>query len=66
MSKIDRKLYAAKYGKDLVAYFENLPDVESVEVLQGEIVVNYKRDAKHIFPVEYGRCERNMPIRTLR
>ena len=56
MSKIDSKLYAAKYGKDPVAYFENLPDVESVEVLQGEIVVNYKRDAKHIFPVEYGRC----------
>lgn len=56
MSKLDQKLYHAKYGKDPVAYFEHLPDVESVEVFQDEIKVNYKRDAKHIFPVQYGRC----------
>ena len=58
MSKIDQKLYHAKYGNDPVAYFEHLPDVESVEVFQDEIKVNYKRDAKHIFPqsVQYGRC----------
>ena len=49
MSKVDQKLYHAKYGKDPVAYFEHLPDVESVEVFQDEIKVNYKRDAKHIF-----------------
>lgn len=58
MSKIDQKLYHAKYGNDPVAYFEHLPEVESVEVFQDEIKVNYKRDAKHIFPqsVQYGRC----------
>lgn len=58
MSKVDQKLYHAKYGNDPVAYFEHLPDVESVEVFQDEIKVNYKRDAKHIFPqsVRYGRC----------
>lgn len=56
MSKIDQKLYHAKYGNDPVAYFEHLPEVESVEVFHGEIIVNYKRDAKHIFPVQYGRC----------
>lgn len=49
MSKIDQKLYHAKYGKDPVAYFEHLPDVESVEVFQDEIKVNYKRDTKHLF-----------------
>ena len=49
MSKVDQKLYQAKYGKDPVAYFEHLPDVESVEVFQDEIVVHYKRDAKHLF-----------------
>ena len=58
MSKIDQKLYHAKYGKNPVAYFERLPDVESVEVFQDEIKVNYKQDTKHIFPqsVQYGRC----------
>lgn len=59
MSKIDQKLYHAKYGSDPVAYFEHLPDVESVEVFQDEIVVYYKRDTKHIFPgsIPYGRCK---------
>ena len=58
MSKVDQKLYHAKYGNDPVAYFEHLPDVESVEVFHDEIVVHYKRDTKHIFPEEvpYGRC----------
>ena len=49
MSKVDKNLYHAKYGKDPVAYFEHLPEVESVEVFQDEIVVHYKRDAKHLF-----------------
>lgn len=56
MSKLDQELYHAKYGNDPVAYFEHLPNVESVEVIHDEIIVNYKRDAKHIFPVQYGRC----------
>lgn len=49
MSKVDQKLYHAKYSNDPVAYFEHLPDVESVEVFQDEIKVNYKRDVKHLF-----------------
>ena len=49
MSKVDQKLYHAKYGNDPVAYFEHLPEVDSVEVFQDEIKVNYKRDTKHLF-----------------
>lgn len=41
MSKVDKQLYAAKYGKDPVAYFEHQPDVESVEVFDDEIIVHY-------------------------
>ena len=61
MSKVDRELFRAKYGNDPVAYFEHLPDVESVEVFHDEIKVNYKKDTKLIFPdtVEYGRCTEN-------
>lgn len=68
MSKIDQKLYHAKYGDDPVAYFEHLPNVESVEVCQDEIIVNYKRDTKHIFPGEimYGRCTENPTGRSVR
>lgn len=49
VSKVDRELFRAKYGNDPVEYFKHLPDVESVEVFQDEIKVNYKRDSKHIF-----------------
>jgi hypothetical protein len=59
MSKVDRELFKAKYGSDPVAYFEHLPNVESVEVCHDEIKVTYKRDTKHIFPVMYGRCTEN-------
>ena len=59
MSKVDRELFRAKYGDDPVKYFKHLPDVESVEVCHDEIKVTYKRDTKHIFPVEYGRCTEN-------
>lgn len=48
MSKVDRKLFEAKYGSDPVAYFEHLPDVESVEVVHDEIKVNYKPNPKEI------------------
>ena len=68
MSKVDRKLFDAKYGRDPVAYFEHLPDVESVEVFHDEIIVKYKRDTKHIFPDEimYGRCTENSGGRSVR
>lgn len=58
MSKVDRKLFDAKYGSDPVEYFKHLPNVESVEVCHDEIKVNYKRtgnSGKHIFPIMYGR-----------
>ena len=68
MSKVDKKLFHAKYGSDPVAYFEHLPNVESVEVCHDEIWVTYKRDTKHIFPEEimYGRCTENPTGRTVR
>jgi hypothetical protein len=68
MGKVDRKLFDAKYGSDPVAYFEHLPNVESVEVCPGEIRVNYKRDTKHIFPEEimYGRRTENSGGRSVR
>lgn len=66
MSKVDRKLFNAKYGSDPVEYFKHLPNVESVQVCQDEIIVNYKRDPKHIFPVEYGRCTENPVGRSVR
>ena len=68
MGKVDRKLFRAKYGDNPVEYFKNLPDVESVEVCQDEIIVNYKRDTKHIFPEEimYGRCTENPIGRSVR
>lgn len=66
MSKVDRELFRAKYGNDPVAYFEHQPDVESVEVFHDEIKVNFKRDTKHIFPVEYGRCTENPVGRSVR
>ena len=61
MSKVDRKLFDAKYGSDLVEYFKRLPNVESVEVCHEEIKVNYKRtgnSVKHIFPIMYGRVDK--------
>lgn len=68
MGKVDRELFRAKYGSDPVAYFEHLPDVESVEVFHDEIKVNYKKDVKHIFPEEipYGRCTGNLGGRSVR
>lgn len=68
MSKVDRELFRAKYSSDPVAYFEHLPNVESVEVCQDEIIVNYKRDTKHIFPGEimYGRCTENLTGHSVR
>lgn len=66
MSKVDKKLFHAKYGNDPVAYFEHLPNVESVEVCHDEIKVNYKRDTKHIFPVTHGRCTENPTGRSVR
>lgn len=61
MSKVDRELFRAKYGDNPVEYFKHLPDVESVEVCHDEIIVNYKRGPKHIFPeaIMYGRCTEN-------
>ena len=47
MSKIDKKLYEAKYRDDPVEYFKNLPNVESVEVLHDEIKVNFKPNHKN-------------------
>lgn len=68
MSIVDRKLFRAKYGDNPVEYFKNLPDVESVKVCHDEIIVNYKRDPKHIFPEEvmYGRCTENPIGRSVR
>lgn len=68
MSKVDRELFRAKYGDNPVEYFKHLPDVESVEVCHDEIIVNYKRDTKHIFPdtVTYGRCTGNLDGRSVR
>ena len=59
MGKVDRKIFNAKYGDNPVEYFKNLPDVESVEVCHDEIIVTYKRNPKHIFPIMYGRCAGN-------
>lgn len=42
MSKVDRELYRAKYGKDDVEYFKHLPEVESVETMHDEILVKFK------------------------
>ena len=66
MGKVDRELFRSKYGNNPVEYFKHLPDVESVEVCHDEIKVNYKRDAKHIFPVIYGRCTENSDGRSVR
>ena len=68
MGKVDKKLFHAKYGDDPVEYFKHLPDVESVEVCHDEIIVNYKRDTKHIFPGEimYGRSTENPIGRSVR
>lgn len=58
MSKVDDQLYRAKYGKDPVAYFKNLPEVESVETMHDEIIIKYKPNPKKIFVYnrQYGRC----------
>ena len=66
MSKVDRELFRAKYGDNPVEYFKQLPNVESVEVCQDEIIINYKRDTKHIFPDMYGRCTENPTDRSVR
>lgn len=68
MSKVDRELFRAKYGSDPVAYFEHLPNVESVKVCHDEIIVNYKRDTKHIFPdtIMYGKCAENLDSYSVR
>lgn len=68
MGKVDRELFRAKYGDDPVEYFKHSPDVESVEVFQDEIIITYKRDAKHIFPggIMYGRCTENPTGRSVR
>ena len=42
MSKVDRELYRAKYGKDDVEYFKHLPEVESVKTMHDEIQVKFK------------------------
>lgn len=42
MSKVDRELFRAKYGKDDVEYFKHLPEVESVETMHDEILVKFK------------------------
>lgn len=42
MSKVDRELFRAKYGKDDVEYFKHLPEVESVETVHDEILVKFK------------------------
>ena len=47
MSKVDQKLYHAKYGKDPVAYFEHQPNVDSVEVSKDEIIVHLKVRSKY-------------------
>ena len=47
MSKVDQKLYHAKYGNDPVAYFEHQPNVDSVEVFEDEIVVHLKVVSKY-------------------
>lgn len=57
MSKVDRKLYLAKYGKDPVAYFKNQPNVESVETMHDEIIIKFKPNPKRISVCKpYGRC----------
>jgi hypothetical protein len=66
MSKVNRELFRAKYDDNPVEYFKHLPDVESVEVCHDEIIVNYNRDPKHIFPVTYGRCTENSGGRSVR
>lgn len=68
MGKVDRELFRAKYGNDPVEYFKHLPDVESVEVFHDEIIINFKRDTKHISPEEimYGRCTENPIWRSVR
>lgn len=57
MGRVDKLLFAAKYGKDPVAYFRGQPDVESVTTIDDEIIVKYRQNPKRIFcDVEYGRC----------
>lgn len=58
MSKVDKKLAAAKHSSDPIEYFKNSPDVGSVKVIQDEIEVTFKKtgnSGKRIFPIMYGR-----------
>lgn len=57
MGRVDKQLFAAKCGKDPVAYFRGQPDVESVTTVDDEIIVKYRQNPKRVFcDVEYGRC----------